>query len=70
MPRFGPGCTLLVEPVFALILPAQQGSGISFALPPGLPPLSFYAQGAVHYFTTIGFSHDLAFTDGLRVDLF
>ena len=70
VPQFGPGCTLLVEPLFVLILPAQQGAEISFPLPPGLPPFTFHTQGAVHYFTTIGFTHDLAFTDGLRVRLF
>ena len=70
LPRFGPGCTLLVDPFFILLLPAQHGTEVSFLLPPGLPPFTFYAQGAQHYFTTIGLTHDLAFTDGLRIRLF
>lgn len=70
LPWFGAGCKLLVDPLFTVVLPAPSGSEASFLLPPGLPPLTFYTQGALHYFTTIGFTHDLAFTDGMRVTLF
>lgn len=69
VPQIGPGCTLLVQPTALLIQPSAGGATFSLGLPPILPPLGFVAQGAAHYFTTIGFSDDFALTDGAQVTL-
>jgi hypothetical protein len=67
VPQLGPGCTLLADPVVLLYQTATTGN--TFALPlPSLPaPLVFAAQGAAHYFTTIGFGHDFALTGGAQI---
>jgi len=69
MPWIGSGCTLLVNPVILLYQPASAGDTFVLALPALLPPLTFYAQAAAHYFTTIGFSHDFALTAGGQITL-
>jgi hypothetical protein len=69
LPQFGSGCTLLASPVILLYQPASAGDTFVLTLPASLPPLSFYAQAAAHYFTTIGLSHDFALTAGGLVSL-
>ncbi len=69
LPGIGLGCTLLVNPVIILLLPASAGDEVHISLPPGFPPGTFYAQGAATYFTTIGFTTDVALTDGLQMKL-
>jgi hypothetical protein len=69
VPQIGPGCTVLVQPTALLIQPSTAGATFSLGLPPIVPPLGFVAQGAAHYFTTIGFSDDFALTDGAQVTL-
>ena len=69
LPQFGAGCTLLVQPAILLFLPSAAGDTFSLPLAAALPPLTVYAQGAVLYFTTIGFSTDFALTAGARFDL-
>ena len=68
LPQVGTGCTLLVGNTFAVLFQtAQQGSTYRIVLPPGTPAGVFTVQGAAHYFTTIGFSDDLALTDAARI---
>jgi hypothetical protein len=64
-----PQCRLLVSPDIVLFRPNSAGD--TFALPVGAvpPPLSLYAQGAAVYFTTIGFSTDVALSAGAQIDL-
>lgn len=70
LPQIGTGCTLLVGNTFAVLFQTvQQGSTFNIVLPPGTPPLSVNVQGAVHYFTTIGFSNDLALSDAALITL-
>lgn len=70
LPQIGQGCTLLVGNTFAaLFRPANLGSTVSIVLPRNTPAGSFTVQGAAHYFTTIGFSNDLALTDAALVTL-
>lgn len=69
VPQFGPSCTLLNSAVVVLFQPADQGTTFNLSLPPGLPPVTLYAQGASLYFTTIGLSYDWALTDGSQLNL-
>jgi hypothetical protein len=70
LPNFGVGCTLLAQPDFLLLQPTASGATFVLPLPAaGIPPLTFFAQGGALYFTTIGLSTDLAFTDGAQVTL-
>jgi hypothetical protein len=62
-----PGCTLLVQP--DLLVTPWTPNPMVFPLPPGLPPVTVFAQGGFVYFTTIGFTYDLALTAGLAVTL-
>ena len=62
------GCTLLAQPDFLLLQPTASGATFVLPLPAAaVPPLTFFAQGGALYFTTIGLSTDLAFTDGAQV---
>lgn len=69
LPQLGAGCVLQVDQPILLYQPSAAGD--TFVLPVGaaLPPLTVYAQGAALYFTTIGFSTDLALTGGYQVQL-
>ena len=70
LPIIGPGCTLWVQPIAVQFLPAAGGDTFTLQLPPGIvPPLSFYAQGAALYFTTIGLGNDAQLTDGQFLQL-
>ncbi len=70
LPNFGLGCTLLAQPDFLLLLPTAGGTTFVLPLPAtGVPPLTFFAQGGALYFTTIGLSTDLAFTEGAQITL-
>lgn len=70
LPMVGPGCTLWVQPDAVVFLPATAGDTVTLQLPPGLqPPLSFYAQGAALYFTTIGLANDAQLTGGHTVSV-
>jgi len=70
LPQFGPGCTLLASLDQLFIQPVQAGDTFVLTVPSGLPlGFVFYAQAAAHYFTTIGFSDDLAFSAGDQVTL-
>ena len=60
------GCTLLVQPDAAVVIPRGQDT-LRIALPPGVAAGTFHAQGVNHYFTTIGFTHDLNWSQGLAV---
>lgn len=69
LPGVGPGCSLYVVPdLFLLTVPGAQ-STFDFLLPPGMPSVTVFAQGAIVYFTTIGFSYDAALSNGLQVDI-
>jgi hypothetical protein len=70
LPQVGTGCTLLVNPITFLWQPATMGDTFTLPIPPGLTPFTFHAQGAPHYFTTIGLTNDLMLTDGLTLTLF
>ena len=66
LPEFGPGCTLHVAP---MILLAATTGPFSLDLPPGVPALAFFEQGAAlsHFpFTT---PDVLTFTDGHAISL-
>jgi hypothetical protein len=54
VPLFGLNCTLLNSAVVVLFQPADQGTTFNLPLPPTLPPVTLYAQGASLYFTTFG----------------
>lgn len=69
LPWIGPGCTLLADPVILLYQPTSAGTVFVLSLPPVAPPVQLYAQGGVHYFTTIGFHDDFALTAGGLVTL-
>jgi hypothetical protein len=70
LPQVGPGCTLLVNPVAILFLPASGGDTFRLTLPRGLvPPLPLEAQGAAFY-TTFGVAIDAQLTEGQTVTLF
>ena len=64
-----PPCALLVSPDLVLFLPVSGGDTFTLPLPPGLQPLTLYGQAAAMYFTTIGFSTDVALTAGAEIDL-
>ncbi|HEX5052461.1 MAG TPA: hypothetical protein VFZ65_11855 [Planctomycetota bacterium] len=69
VPDLGPNCMLLVDPAIVLFQPNSAGSSFVLSLPPVLPPLTVFAQGAALYFTTIGFSYDFALTAGAQLTL-
>ncbi|HLQ38843.1 MAG TPA: hypothetical protein VK348_13625 [Planctomycetota bacterium] len=69
LPQLGVGCTLLASPDVLLFQANSAGPTFTLAIPPGLPPLSFRAQSGAIYFTTIGFSTDVALTEGETVAL-
>ena len=62
-----PSCTLLVVPDLAMI--PFTGNSLALDLPPGLPPVTVYAQAGFVYFTTIGFNYDLALTYGISMTI-
>jgi hypothetical protein len=64
LPQLGVGCTLLASPDALLFQANTAGATFVLAIPPGLPPLTLYAQGAAIYFTTIGLTTDIALTGG------
>ncbi len=70
LPQVGTGCTLLVNAITFLWQPVSMGDTFILPIPPGLTPFTFCAQGAPHYFTTIGLTNDLMLTDGLTLTLF
>jgi hypothetical protein len=70
VPQVGVGCTLLVNPLTFLWQPVSMGDTFTLAIPAGLTPFTFQAQGGSHYFTTIGLTNDLQLTDGLTLTLF
>jgi hypothetical protein len=70
LPFIGAGCDLLTSAdLFILEQPSSAGPDFVFDFAPGvwLWGLTVYVQGAAHYFTTIGFTHDYNLTDGLAV---
>jgi len=69
LPQVALGCTLLVNPITFVWQAVSAGDTFHLALPPGLGGFTFHAQGAAHYFTTIGLSDDLMLTDGLTLTL-
>lgn len=69
LPQVAFGCTLLVSPTVFLWQATSAGDTFHFGIPPGLTSFTFHAQGAAHYFTTIGLSDDLMLTDGLTMTL-
>jgi hypothetical protein len=62
-------CFLLASPDF-VIVQAAAVDGPTIPVPPQLFGLTIYAQGAVTYFTTIGFTTEIALTQGLQIDFF
>jgi hypothetical protein len=71
LPTLGPGCVLLVEPAVVLEFPNSAGNSFTFVLPPFTPTaLTLFAQGANHYFTTIGLSDDYELSNGLAMMTF
>ena len=67
-PEVGPTCTLLVDPLLLVSIPAAPDT-LSFHVPPSVPSgTTVFVQHAVDYFTTIGLTHDFALSNGLRVD--
>jgi len=67
-PEVGPTCTLLVDPLLLVSIPAAPDT-LSFHVPPALPSgTTVFVQHAVDYFTTIGLTHDFALSNGLRID--
>jgi hypothetical protein len=64
-----PSCTLYVVPDLAIIPFSFNTTSLTFSLPPGLPPVTIYAQAGFVYFTTIGFNYDLALTNGLAITI-
>lgn len=70
LPWIAPGCTLLAQPDLLYSFPSSAGNTFTFPLPPGLPALTIFAQGADQYFTTIGLSTDFALTNGLAISIF
>ena len=69
LPQIGAGCVLLASPDAILVQPSSAGAVFQFNLPPLVVPFTFYLQGGAHYFTTIGFSNDLALTAGGQITL-
>jgi hypothetical protein len=67
-PLLVPGCLLYVDPLVVVPLARSQAPQIQLTLP-RLPAVSLFAQGVNDYFTTLGMTHDLQTTDGLRIDL-
>lgn len=70
LPWIAPGCTLFVQPDLLYTFPSSAGNTFTFPIPPGLPALTVYAQGADQYFTTIGLTTDFALTNGLAISIF
>lgn len=50
-----PTCTLLAQPDLVLLQSGPIPDLFSLPIPPGLPPLTLYAQGAGSYITTVWF---------------
>lgn len=69
LPQVAPGCVLLASPIVFLWQATSAGDTFHLGIPPGLTSFTMYAQGAAHYFTTIGLSDDLMLTDGLMLTL-
>ena len=69
IPELGPTCNLLVEPLIFVPLSIEPET-ITFSIPSSLSlvGVSVFTQGAVEYFTTIGFTTDFTLTNGMRID--
>ncbi len=70
LPFLGPGCFSWTSADLIVAQPSSAGGDLAVLLPPAAVGLTFYAQGANHFFTTIGFTHDYELSQGLRVDIF
>ncbi|HGY90823.1 MAG TPA: hypothetical protein ENK43_06605 [Planctomycetes bacterium] len=70
LPFLGPGCVSYTSADLIVVQPNSAGGDLSVLLPPSAIGITFYAQGANHFFTTIGFTHDYELSQGLRVDIF
>jgi len=55
LPFLPPPCTLLVQPTHLLVDLGSTAGTHSIPIPPNLPALSFFAQGAATYFHTLSF---------------
>lgn len=67
LPEFGIGCELQVVPIALLTTPSPT---VSVALPPGVPTMSFLAQGlAWSHFAPAANPDVFAFTSGYTIDL-
>ncbi|MCA8956423.1 MAG: hypothetical protein KDC87_10140 [Planctomycetes bacterium] len=69
VPFIGPKCVLLTSSELFVVLPVAAGSTLQIPVPPAAPAGTLYAQGAAHYFTTIGLSNDYELTNGLSITL-
>jgi len=67
-PLLVPGCILAVDPVVVLGIARSTAPSVTFTLPP-LPATHLFAQGVTDYFTTVGMTHELQTSDGLRIDV-
>ncbi len=70
LPFLGPNCFSWTSADLIVVQSNSAGGDLAVLLPPGAVGLTFYAQGANHFFTTIGFTHDYELSQGLRVDIF
>lgn len=68
-PLLLPTCVLSLEIVAADAQPASAGGVWRFRLPPVPVAATVYVQGVNHYFTTIGFRHDLQSSNALQIDI-
>ena len=69
VPWFGRNCTLLTSVDLVIMQPTSAGSTLQIQLPPGTSAGTVYAQGAAHYFTTIGRRDNLQLSNGLAITL-
>lgn len=64
------GCTLLASPNLVVALPPMTGDTVIVAALPPNPVFvgtTLYMQGVINRFTTIGFTNDLEFSNGLKM---
>ena len=67
MPLGGPGCFLLAQPDLVLVFPGSAGAAFTAPIP--VIDVTLFVQGVNHYFTTIGFTNDYNWSNGLKVDI-
>lgn len=68
-PLLLPTCLLSLEIVASDAQPVSAGGVWRFRIPPVPVAATVYVQGLNHYFTTIGFRHDLQTSNALRIDV-